>query len=175
MLYRTLAATLVSLSLVCFAAAEEFSTPAIDLGMVVGDVAKSVKFYTEAVGCTEIEGFKVDGAYVGEVGLTDGTEPLDVHVLVLADVPHATKFKLMQFKRAPSQDDNAAINSQLGFRYLTLWVSDSTAALERLKKAGVKTLAGTPRTLPPGFPQDMQLIVVRDPDGNFVELIGPKK
>jgi hypothetical protein len=29
--------------------------------------------------------------------------------------------------------------------------------------------------LPEGFPQDLGLVVLRDPDGNFVELVGPHK
>jgi catechol 2,3-dioxygenase-like lactoylglutathione lyase family enzyme len=153
----------------------EFARSTIDLGVVVGDVAKSVKFYTEAIGFTEAPGFKVDGPYTADVGLTDGSEELDIHVLVLGDEPSATKLKLMQFKKKPKADDNTAINSQLGFRYLTIFVNDTNAAVARLKKAGVSTLAKSPQPLPKGLPQDVYLTLVRDPDGNLVELVGPKK
>ena len=36
-----------------------FATTTIDLGMVVSDVDKAVKFYTEAVGFKEVKGFEV--------------------------------------------------------------------------------------------------------------------
>ena len=38
----------------------------------------------------------------------------------------------------------------------------------RAKKAGVKPL-------PKGLPQGVYLTIVRDPDGNLIELLGPKK
>jgi catechol 2,3-dioxygenase-like lactoylglutathione lyase family enzyme len=44
-------------------------------------------------------------------------------------------------------------------------------ALARLKQAGVKLLGETPVSLG----DKRQLVAVRDPDGNFVELIGPAK
>jgi lactoylglutathione lyase len=179
MIYRTIAATtLVALSLIAVAEAadkSEFSSTTVDVGVVVSDVAKSVKFYTEAIGCTELPGFSVDGPYTAEVGLTDGSEGLDIHVLALGDAPTATKIKLMQFKTTPKADDNKYISSQLGFRYLTIFVSDTNAAVARLKKAGVTPLAKSPQTLPKGLPQDVYLTLVKDPDGNIVELVGPKK
>ncbi len=179
MIFRTCAAAaFVAIALISAARAEdgsEFASPTIDLGVVVSDVAKSTKFYTEAIGFTELPGFKVDGPYTAEVGLTDGSEELDIHVLTLGDKPGATKLKLMQFKKTPKADDNTAINSQLGYRYLTIFVNDTTAALGRLKKAGVSPLAKSPQPLPKGLPQDVYLTLVRDPDGNIVELVGPKK
>ena len=44
---------------------------------------------------------------------------------------------------------------------------EALAAL--LKKAGIKTLGETPVSLG----TNSRLIAVKDPDGNFVELIGP--
>ena len=46
-------------------------------------------------------------------------------------------------------------------------------SLERLKKMSVKPLAKGPVPLPKGFPEGVFLTVVKDPDGNFVELVGP--
>ena len=45
------------------------------------------------------------------------------------------------------------------------------AAVERAKKAGVKMLGKTPSKLG----GSNYLTVYRDPDGNFIELIGPMK
>jgi catechol 2,3-dioxygenase-like lactoylglutathione lyase family enzyme len=63
----------------------------------------------------------------------------------------------------------------LGFSYLTIVVNDTNAALARLKKAGVKPIAKTPVELPKNLAPGVFLTVVRDPDGNLVELVGPKK
>jgi len=52
-----------------------------------------------------------------------------------------------------------------------LRVENMTAALARLKKAKVKLLGETPASLG----GDNRITVFHDPDGNFVELIGPVK
>jgi catechol 2,3-dioxygenase-like lactoylglutathione lyase family enzyme len=152
----------------------EFARTTIDLGTVVSDAAKSVKFYTEAIGFKEAPSFSVTGEFCADAGLDDQT--LNIHVLVLGDGPTATKLKLMEVPGAGSKkNDTTYVHSQLGFRYLTIYVADASAALERLKKAGVKPLAKGPVPLPAGLPAGMVLAVVRDPDGNMIELIGPKR
>lgn len=159
----------------CRAADGEFARKTIDLGCVVSDIEKSVKFYTEAVGFTEVQGFSVSAQYAGDVGLTANKE-LNIRVLVLGEGESATKLKLMQLPGVESKKgDIEYIHSQLGFRYLTIFVSDTNAALTRLTNANVKPIAKTPLELPKGLPQGVFLTIVRDPDGNFVELVGPKK
>ena len=46
--------------------------------------------------------------------------------------------------------------------------------MARLEKAGVKPLAKGPVALRSPLPEGVFLSVVRDPDGNLVELVGPK-
>jgi lactoylglutathione lyase len=157
------------------AAESEFSSTTIDLGVVTSDVAKSVKFYTEAIGFTELKGFSVDAEYAKEVGLTD-SHRLDIRVLALGDDPKATKLKLMSLPGVTSKrKDQQYIHSTLGYSYITIYVADTTAALERLKKAGVKPVAKSPLPVPKDIAEGIFLTIVRDPDGNFIELIGPKK
>jgi len=150
-----------------------FSSPTIDLGCVVSDLAASVKFYTEAIGFTEVAGFSVPADFATDVGLTDNKK-LDIRVLVLGDGPGATKLKLMQTPGEHKQSDNTHIDTQLGFSYLTLMVKSTDAALARLAKAGIKPIAKGPSTLPENLNSALALTIVRDPDGNFVELVGPK-
>ena len=57
--------------------------------------------------------------------------------------------------------------------YLTIFVTDVDAVLERAKKAGLKPYAKSPQRLPEGLPQDVCLLMLKDPDGNFVEIVGP--
>jgi lactoylglutathione lyase len=152
----------------------DFTRQTIDLGMVVGDIDKSLDFYKNVIGFQELEGFDVPGEFAGDVGLTKGL-PFHVHVLVLGDEESATKLKLIEFPDAGAKKlDNAYIHSSQGVRYLTIWVADTAAALDRAKQAGAVPLAKGLSTLPPAFPQDLGLACVKDPDGNIVELVGPK-
>lgn len=155
--------------------AGEFARSTIDLGVVVSDVEKAVKFYTEAIGFTEVQGFSVSGPFCADSGLTDGA-PLKIRVLVLGEEESATKLKLMELPKVNSKkSNNKFIHSQLGFSYITVFVNDTAAALKRLEKAGAAPIAKGPVPLPKGLPEGVFLTVVRDPDGNMVELVGPKK
>jgi len=163
----------------CFAASaraeDEFSSRTIDLGVVVSDLDAAVKFYTEGIGFTEQEGFAVPADFAANVGLTD-SKPLKISVLTLGEGDGATKLKLMQLPGVKSKkSDNAFIHSELGVSYITIWITDTNKALARLKKVGAKPIAKSPVELPKGFPEGIFLTIVRDPDGNLIELVGPKK
>jgi len=152
-----------------------FATQTIDLGMVVSDLDKSLKFYKDTLGFTEASGFKVPGEFAADAGLANKHD-LSVHVLVLGQGPTATKLKLMEFKSAPgARVDNTFIHSSYGYRYLTLAVKDLNAAMDRATKAGGKLVAKCPVPLPAGFPEGLGLANYRDPDGNLIELVGPWK
>jgi len=149
----------------------EFTRTTIDLGIVVSDVEKSVQFYKDALGFTEIQGFNVSREMAGDSGLAD-YHAFKVRVLVLGDEPSATKIKIMEFPNAPGKKvDNKFISSSLGFSYLTIFVSDTTAAVKRAQKAGVRPVK-KPYQLGGG---NFYLTLVKDPDGNVIELVGPKK
>lgn len=157
------------------AAPTKFASNTIDLGIACSNVDKSLKFYKDVLGFTEVQGFKVPGQYAEDAGLANKHE-LDVHVLVLGEGETATKLKLMQFKTAPgAQVDNTFVHSSYGFRYLTIFVSNLNTSLEQANKNGGKLVAKTPLPLPEGFPAGMGLAIYRDPDGNMVELVGPWK
>jgi len=157
------------------AAEDEFARTTVDIGVVVSDINKSVAFYTQAVGFKEVPGFQVTGDFTGAAGLTDN-HPVSVRVLVLGDGPTATRLKLMELPAAaPKRGDNKFIHSEFGFRYLTISVKDMTSAVARLEKAGVKPVGKCPLALPKSLSAEAYLTVFRDPDGNFVEFVGPKK
>jgi catechol 2,3-dioxygenase-like lactoylglutathione lyase family enzyme len=154
---------------------DAFASQTVDIGIVVSDVDKAAEFYTGALGFTEIEGFDVPAEMGKKAGLSAG-HAFSVRVFVLGEAPTATKVKLMEFPDAESaKADHATIHSTLGLSYLTLHITDTTAAMERLTAAGVKPVAEGPYELPEGFPKGVYLTIVRDPDGNLIELVGPKK
>lgn len=148
----------------------DFTSTTVDFGIVCSDAERSVDFYTQAVGMTELDGFDVDGALGQAVGLTDN-QPFRVHVLVLGKGENATKVKLMEFKKAPGKKANQDfIHSTLGMRYTTFFVKDIAAANLRMIAYGSMPLSKGLQEIPDG----RFLGVYRDPDGNFVELVGPK-
>ena len=156
------------------AEAAEFLSTTIDIGCVVSDIEKSVKFYTESIGFTEVQGFGVPADFAAESGLTD-KKKLDIRVLVLGTAEGATKLKLMQIEGGGNKKaDHAHIDTTLGLSYITIFVKSTDDALARLVKAGVKPIADGPATLPDSLDPALSLTIVRDPDGNLVELVGPK-
>jgi catechol 2,3-dioxygenase-like lactoylglutathione lyase family enzyme len=146
-----------------------FSKATIDLGLVASDAGRTAQFLTNAIGFKEIRGFSVTPEMGRKIGLVDG-HPVDVRVFVLGDGESATRIKVLSFPNAPGkQPDQKFIHTTLGVRYLTLYVKDMGKALERLKKSNVALVAESPVQLG----GTTQLTVVRDPDGNFFELVGP--
>lgn len=176
--------TLLALVVPFAAAACERAAPAeaasgsprttIDIGVHVRDVDASANFYTNVIGFTEVEGFDVADDFATAAGLTDG-QPLSVRVFVLGEEPSATRLKLMAIPDVETTiPDNAYVHSQLGIRYLTVYIDDTNAALARMRAAGMKPVADGP-VLIGGDPSGDYLTVVRDPDGNLIELIGPMR
>ncbi|MFM8734993.1 MAG: VOC family protein [Pirellulales bacterium] len=174
-MHRFAVVALTLAALPCLAAEPAaFPRTTIDLGCVVSNLDASVRFYTEGIGFRELNGFHVPAPLAADAGLTD-TRPLDIRVLVLGEGDSATKLKLMQVAGvAPRTGDTEFIHSHTGFRYLTIMVADTDAALARLATLGVKPLAKSPVALPDDLAKGMHLTCVRDPDGNIVELIGPR-
>jgi catechol 2,3-dioxygenase-like lactoylglutathione lyase family enzyme len=149
----------------------EFTKGVIDIGIVVKDPTRTAEFLTNAIGFTEVKGFAVTSELGKRIGLIDGFAT-DVRVFTLVDTNLSTRIKVLSFPKAEAKTpDQKFIHSQVGMRYLTLYVQDMNRALERLKAAKVKPIGETPLDLGGGT----YITVVRDPDGNFVELIGPMK
>lgn len=146
----------------------KFSSPLISIGVVVSDLDASVKFYTETIGMKETGGFDVPGEFASRLGLTDD-KTLNVKVLKLADSPDAPQWKLMTFGAAAKAQRSKHIDGFTGMQYITINVEDLSPFVKRLKQHEVKLLGETPVELPNG----KYLALVQDPDGTFIELIGP--
>ena len=69
--------------------------------------------------------------------------------------------------------EQSNIHTVTGFSYLTIFVNDVEQVIKNATKHGYKPHAQSPQILPPGLPQDVCLLMLKDPDGNFVEIVGP--
>ena len=147
----------------------EFSNPTIFVGSVVTDLAKSVDFYTKIIGMTKTGSFSVDGEKSKELGLTDGRS-IDVTVLKLEDSPQANEWKLMSFGTKPGHKTPKYIHDDTGMQYITILVKHLEPIMQRIEKNNVKILSGKPSKLD----DTRYFVLVQDPDGTFIELIGPK-
>ena len=150
-------------------AQSEFSNPVISIGNVVADLDKSVEFYTKVIGMKKTGGFKVDKAKATNLGLSDKYD-LDVAVLKLEDSPQATQWKLMSLGTKASHPKQKWIHDDTGMQYITIFVNHLNPIIERVKANKVKILSEAPSSLG----GDNYFILVQDPDGTFIELIGPK-
>jgi len=146
-----------------------FTETTIHVGVVVTDLEKSVAFYTDVIGMTKTGEFDVDADFARASGLTNGLA-FHVEVLGLKKEPGAAQFKLMSFEKDAKTPKSAHIEDALGMQYVTLMVADLTPFVKRIKAAGVPFLGETP--IPLGDEGD-HFVLVQDPDGTFIELIGP--
>ena len=148
----------------------EFSNPTIQIGVVVSDLDEAMDFYTNAIGMSQTGAFTVSGEKAKELGLSDGRE-LDVKILKLEDSPQASEWKLMSFGKEAAHPKQKHIHDDTGMQYITIFVNNIDAAMERVKKSNVEILSGDPSELGGGN----YFILIQDPDGTFIELIGPKQ
>lgn len=169
---RTLALLALSGLLVTpiLAAPEEFSSTTIGIGVVVSDLGKSLDFYTNVIGMVQTGSFEINADFSKKSGLADGL-PTRVNVLRLGSGEEATQWKLMSFGDKAKPQQNNFIHSQTGMRYITILVTDLTPILKRINDRKIKLLGETPVSLG----RDSQFVLIQDPDGTFIELIGPMK
>lgn len=150
-----------------------YSSPRVDFGIVVSDIKKAKEFYGQALGLKEVRSFTAPGDFAKSVGLTNQL-PFMVHVMQIGEDPNATQVKLMEFEGTrPRRQDLAYIHSTYGISYLTFYVADLQSALDRAAQHGVKPIAEGPKAIGEEIAPGMGLALIRDPDGNFIELVGP--
>lgn len=170
-----LVGTLVAFSIFSFTSknkdASEFKSGIIQVGVVVTDLQKSLNFYTDVLGMQKTGEISVNEEFSKKSGLAGGT-PFTIQVLKLKDSPQATQWKLMSFdKTKASHPYPTYIKDDTGMQYITINVNSMAPFLKRIKKHNVKLLGDTPTPLG----DDGRLFVlIQDPDGTFIELIGKK-
>ena len=151
-------------------AQSEFSSGLIGVGVVTKDITKSLDFYINVIGMTKVGEFDVDENFGKISGLTDKIA-FHVDVLKLQDSPEANQWKLMSFKKEGSHPMPEYIHDDTGMQYITINVNSLDPVLKRIKENNVKLLGETP--VPLG--EKDHFVLVQDPDGTIIELIGPLK
>ena len=149
-------------------AQSEFSSGLIGVGVVTLNLEKSLDFYLNVIGMTKVSEFDVDADFGKISGLSDGV-PFHVDVLKLQDSPEANQWKIMSFKKDGSHPMPTFIQDDTGVQYITIMVNSLEPFLKRIKEHKVKLLGDTPVPLGP----DQHFVLVQDPDGTIIELIGP--
>ncbi len=149
-------------------AQHDFVNGLIGSGVVVKEMERSLDFYINVIGMTRTGGFDVDENFGKLSGLTGGI-PFHVEILKLQDNPGASNWKLISFNREGSHPLPAHIQDDTGVQYITIHVTSLEPILTRIREHQVELLGETPVPLD----TDRHFVLVQDPDGTFIELIGP--
>ena len=145
-----------------------FTSKLIGLGVVVSDMEKSLDFYTNAIGMVKAYSFKIGSEFSKRSGLANG-DSTSVTVLKLENSPEANEWKLMSFGKKATHAKQNFIQDDTGVQYITINVKALRPIIDRLKQRNVPFLGSSPTQLN----RNSQILVVQDPDGTFIELIGP--
>ena len=149
-----------------------YATGVVDYGLVVRNLEKSVSFY-ESIGLVKLTEFGVPAGITGDAGLTDYKE-LKVVMMSASGDDIDTKIKLMQLPGKRKKQDQTYIDSTYGMSYQTFFIKDMNAMVKMLKKNSIAIIAKGPVDLTGAGFTDVFLTLVRDPDGNIIEFVGPK-
>lgn len=137
------------------------------IGLIVSDVEASQEFYKDVLGFVELFEFSLDEAWSDEAGAANG-KPFSVKVLKQKNLPTATTLKLAYFEKTKKQPDLSGIDVQSGVNYVTFRynLEEFNGIVKKVQDAGIKMTGWVKR-------DNYQLFFIKDPDGIFVEIIGP--
>jgi lactoylglutathione lyase len=134
----------------------------LEYGLVVPDLERSLAFYRDLLGFEEVSRISTPESFAKESGISTVA-----YEVVRLRLPTGERIKLFSPETvlSPSQPSETPLSAP-GYSFLTLIVTDLAAAVAEVAAAGY-TIARTPQTLRPG----VDVALVRDPDGHFVEFV----
>lgn len=141
------------------------------LNIVVSDLARSVKFYTEVLGFRKTHDVHMKGEWIEAIIGLRGVEGL---VAFVEPPGGGVRIELLEYRSPAGQalPENSRANTR-GLRHIALRVDDIAAMAKRLRAAGV-TLFSDPVKVPAGVVKfaagDKTLLYFLDPDGVILEL-----
>jgi catechol 2,3-dioxygenase-like lactoylglutathione lyase family enzyme len=141
------------------------------INIVVADLARSVKFYTEVLGFRKTHDVVMEGEWIEAIVGLRGVRGLVAFVELPGGGP---RIELLQYA-APAGEavpENSRANTP-GLRHIAFRVENIAAMAVRLRAAGV-TLFSDPVLVPAGVVKfaagDKTLVYFLDPDGVILEL-----
>jgi catechol 2,3-dioxygenase-like lactoylglutathione lyase family enzyme len=147
-------------------AQDDYENLTVSIGVVVSDLEASIEFYTNIMGMEETGELDLDSSFGKASGLTGG-RPLLVKILKLKNSPDATEYKLVSFGNDKKGFDKH-IQDQNGMQYTTFFIKSTADIIKRIRENNIEFLGDTPIKLPDG----RTFILIQDPDGVFIEIIG---
>jgi catechol 2,3-dioxygenase-like lactoylglutathione lyase family enzyme len=145
----------------------EFESDVIKIGIVASDLKATVEFYQNIIGLIKVREFEIDSATATDFGFTQG-KAFHVTCFKTVSSPQATEIKILSFGKNETYKKPVNLNDNLGMQYMTIYVKSVQPVIQRLRDNKVKFLGKTPVDAGEG----KQLILVQDPNGVFVEIIG---
>lgn len=141
------------------------------INIVVADLERSVRFYTEVLGFTKTKEAYLEGEWIERIVGLSGVKARAAFVVAPAGEPRIEL--LCYFTPAgAAYPDNSRANT-LGLRHIALRVDDMKAMVAKLRADGV-TVFGDPVRVPAGVVQhdagEKTLVYFLDPDGVILEL-----
>lgn len=119
----------------------------IDIGLIVGDIKKSLAFYQDLLGLKKIGEMPVPFGHMHRLGFGDSF------------------VKLIDPKKVPPAGE-LGLTKALGFRYLTFQISNIDDVCAACAAAGLNFDIPKQELMP-----GVTIAMVRDPDGNVVEFV----
>lgn len=141
------------------------------INIVVSDLGRSVRFYTEVLGFRLVKEARLEGEWIDRIVGLKGVQGRVAYVVAPAGEP---RIELLCYD-APCGRDPAANRraNTVGLRHLALRVDDIAAAVAKLRGAGAE-LFGEPVRVPAGVVRhdagEKTLVYFLDPDGVILEL-----
>ena len=141
------------------------------INLVVSDLKRSIRFYTELLGFKEIKRARLEGEWIESIIGLKNVRANVVYIVAPAGEP---RLELLCFDspRGKAIPANSIANTP-GLRHIALRVEDIHAMVKRLKEVGVKVM-GEPVAVPTGvITHDAGhkiLCYFLDPDGILLEL-----
>src|SRR5262245_18943271 len=141
------------------------------INIVVTDLERSVRFYTETLGFSKTKEAYLEGGWIDHIVGLQGVKARAVFVVAPAGEP---RIELLRYElpRGAAPAENSRANT-VGLRHIALRVDDMAATLARLRAAGV-TIFSEPVRVPGGVVKhdagEKTLVYFLDPDGVILEL-----
>ena len=134
------------------------------LGICVSDLERSLRFYCDVLGCTEVGRLDLQGE---SVEILNGMKP-PVRVRVSYIERDGWRLELMEYPEpGPIGPAEPKPMNRLGLTHLSLRVSDLDATCARIEAAGGGVLTESRLDMP----GPSHIVMVHDPDGQRLELI----